>query len=452
MVNHSLARDLLASADAWAKQTLTESYDMFSAPALLRGWGQVVEAAAAAWEAIPQTAPFQTSDIATGNALPMASLTATEIVTEARDWIGEEPSPATARIAVLLQTAAQAIHVELPAGSRPDAHQAELATQLRAGLLHVGSMVTHAAAVSVAQHADLLAQLGEPESDRLANVATRLRGIEQGLDASLYRRPTNTAPTPQIGEVDHRLQQFMQVAYRRGTSADPATNVVVADIARRLIGHSAQLARDSAQQGRIKTAEYTTRLAPALKAADEQWDIARKAWVHMSGRHDRANPEIVKTANQLIAALEQPELGAHPAIATTMTSALVAAAELAQINHQATTDPDLMPPTAIVVALTKQALKEEPSQLLLIKTWARLESQQGLASMPLPELLRDQREAQSQTTIDASLAARSAGHVLADRSGYHPLLALRQGQTAPVKPPPTPPPGLQRHPTGPRIG
>lgn len=155
---------------------------------------------------------------------------------------------------------------------------------------------------------------------------------------------------------------------------------------------------------------------------------------------------------QLQRGLHQPGLAAHPAITTTITRALTLANELAVLNHQALASPDRRAPAASVARLTAKALENAPAGVDPVRTWLSLERITGSALMPMPGVVREYLDRQGRATLDAALGARSAGHTLADRTGYHALVALQQDTTRPRHPPHEPPRAAHPGAAAPRIG
>lgn len=445
------AESLLASADEWTRDVLTDSYDVHQTGRLLHGWAQVMASAAAAWDAVPTTPAWQATDIATGTPFAWAALTATQIAADAT-WRHSRPDHRTAHISWLLDQAAHTIGGQLGGDANPDATQLTRAATLRAGLVYVGYLLTHATATNTTRHAAYLADTNPQLSANLTTISTRIRGIEQTLDAHLHRRPHHAGPPTGIGSLDRTLNNLIRAAYTAQPTAGAATNLLLADIGRTIAGHTARLSILSAIQGRIPSDDVRDRMLPVLNTAVHQWEGSRRMWARMLSPAERPNPQVVAAGIQLQQLLRHPGVADHPAITTSLTTALTIAAELAVLNHRALTDPGLTAPAGAVARLTRDVLDSEPNNPRRLHTWLSMDRIDGPTPVRLPDVLRARLASHGHATLDAALAARSAGNVLTDHSGYHPLLAFHHGHTGPAPRRPEPPPIRRGVPSAPRIG
>lgn len=438
---------LLVRADHLTRDLLSDSFNVHLTDRLVQGWARAMRVAAACWDAIPTGLSQQATDI-TGGPFTQAALTAAQITADATHWAGSRPDPRTAQVSVLLAKAGKALGGQFPKTVTSDPDEFARAAELRTGLLHVGWVLTHAAATSTSRHAAYLAETDPGLSVQVAAVSTRIRGIEQTLDAHLHQR---TGPPAEIRALDQTLNRVLQAAYT-AQPANATTNLVLADIGRDITVNTARLAIRAATNGAIRAADVRHRMLPALENAMRQWEGSRRAWARMLSPYDRPAPGIAAIGARLQRQWREPGIAAHPAITTSMTGALIVAAELAVRNHRALTNPDPAGPASAVAKLAGELLDQEPRGFGRMQTWLSMDNIEGPTPTRLPEIVQAELDRQGRATLDTSLAARSAGNALIDRRSYQPQLSLYQGQTAPGRRPPEQPSPRAAAPASPRIG
>lgn len=306
----SQALELLADADRQARDMLMDSYGMDPGFGVVRGWAHVMRSAAVAWNAIPATVAWHASDIAVGDPFTTAATAATHIESDsglvpAAAW----PDDRLMMIDGLLNQVRPEILRELPVKVRPDESQQHQAAQLRTTLLHVGYVLTHATVNAVTSQATRSAGGQSGLGRSIEVLATRIRGVEQTLDAHLHRAPAPGKPSSEIGSLDRAVDRFLYAAYHTRQPANVATNLVLADMARTLTGHTARLAIRSAEHGRSPVADVRDRMLPALQASVQQWEAARTLWARMLAPTDHPLPEIARAGIRLQRTLRNPHLG-----------------------------------------------------------------------------------------------------------------------------------------------
>lgn len=419
---------LITAADDWARSILLDSYTNPHTDQLVQGWAQVMRSAAQTWDAVPGGPTWQSVNVPGGYPFRSVTAAATQIAADATWWQHSPPDPRAAQITNLFDHAADSIQ-KLRDGVPPTDGQLQQAAELRAGLLHVSYVLTHAAATGTARTAAQLSEDDPARSEQVSMLNTRILGVEQILDAHLRRAPYPSVPPTQIDALDQTLNTLARHAYEVQSRANPATNLVLADIGRDLTGNTGRLAIQSTVQGRLPVGDLQDRLLPALGEAVQQWTASRYTWVRlMDPRQDRPDPQSVTIGNQLRRQLRAPGLADHPAIHASMTIALNITTELAVLNHCALTNPDLQAPGGSVGRFTQDVINSGPNRWNHLTNWYASGPAAGPNPVPLPEALRGHLAQQGQATLDAALTARSAGNVLADRSGYQ-TLALHQGQS-----------------------
>lgn len=432
------AEDLLASADKWARDILNDAYDVHQTDQLVHGWAEIMRSAATVWNAIPNTPAWQANDIATGSPFTQAALIATHIDADA-NWAGSRRDERAARISAVLKQAAQAIPAQLPQGAQPNEDQVIEAARLRAGLLHIGYLTTHAAATSTGHQSDYLAGHNPQLSQQVSRTAERMRGVEHLLDSHLHRRPRPEAPADPICALDQALNRVIRAAYSSRPNAGVGTCLVQADTGRDLVANTARLVILAAAQGGVPSDDVPARLLPVLGTAVREWEGSRQVWARMLAPTDRPAADLVAAGTQLQRALRTPDLAEHPAITRSLTSALAVAAELAILNHVAMVNPRLTAPAGAVARMTEEVLARHSNAGRSLQTWLSMTKIEGPTPVGLPDVLRAHLCTQAEATWDASLVARSAGYALADRSRSSSQLALHVGRHIQTRREPEPP-------------
>ena len=448
------ALELVAQADYQARDLLMNSYDMTPGFGAIQDWAQAIRSATGAWRVIPDTVAWQTSSGAVGDPFTTAAITATHIETDATALSAHARRTQHAvGIHDLLNQAATEIIRDLPDTIRPTAAQQHEAAKLRTGLLHVSYVLTHATGNTVTRQAAVLAREQSELSKQTELLAARIRGIEQTLDAHLHQPSASSRPVSEAGSLDRAVDRFLFAAYRSQPGIDAAGGVVLADIGRSLVGHTARLAIESAQQGLVPVTDVRERLLPALQASIREWEASRTIWSRMLAPTDRPTDDITAAGIHLQRVLQDPTLAQRPGITTSMTRILTAGTELAVLNQRALADPDRTAPAGVVAALTAEALAERPNMGDPMRIWLSVERVDGPAPIRPPHIVRDRLITQGQATLDAAVQARSAGHSFTGHTGQNSLLQLHEGTTRRARRPPaeTLSPNRANHPA-PRIG
>ncbi|NLA28457.1 MAG: hypothetical protein GX875_02205, partial [Propionibacterium sp.] len=305
----SRALDLLTQADHQARDMLLNSRDTKPGFRAIHDWAHTMRAAASAWQAIPATVAWQTDNIAAGDPFTATAITATQIETDStRLFTSTRHGWQASGIKDLLNQAASAARRELPATIGPTDAQQRQAVLVRAGLLHIGYVATHAIGTSVARQAMRLVR-DQPELSRQAELlGLRIRGIEQTLDAYLHQPSTPRKTTSEHHSLDQAVNRFLDAAYRAGPVRDAATCVVLADIGRSLAGHTAQFAIRSAQHGHIPAVGVRDRMLPALQASVHEWEASRQLWSRMLAPTGRPADEVTAAGIGLQRVLRDPTL------------------------------------------------------------------------------------------------------------------------------------------------
>ena len=406
------AGSLLTSAEDWARNVLLDADKHDPSIDPIQGWNNLIQTAATVWKALPNpdhaSRPFEP-----------AALVASQIT-------AGNPPATDAGIDSRVQRVTDLVR-EIPEAMSPASTPEEVA-QVRTGILHLGYLLTHATAVTVAaRYAQANPDGGAPDR---RPVYDRILGVEQLLDAHLHNKPGQPGTTKAVVQLEQALSRWLRVAYQSGGEPpNPMTQVILADTAANLIGNSAALCTHAAKHGQLNQWDLHNRLIPALKQASDNWIETRNLWSTMITPTSRQLPEQVHAATALQQAFRHPELPGHPAIRAAITAALAVNTEIAQVNHQALNHPDLVAPARVVTDLTREVLTREPSGYSKYQIWNAMNHLEGRQPVPFPEAVRADLNNRGRTTLQAALDARSAGHVLAAKTGTRADLVLHTGQT-----------------------
>lgn len=441
--------ELLLDADFQARQLLLD-VEGSDAPAMLRTWGEVVQAAGDLWASLPTT-PFSSP-------LDGTTMQRLETMSQAQhraqlawNWPGDGvPDERLLAIAAAFQRAA-----ELAAGPghrvkprTPAAYDDLAAARMR--VMHTLYVGAHAVGVAVYRHVD------EVRAGASRHASPReTRGISRGQDAA-----TRIAAFEQLagGYVGTRFSQAMAgqhytppwdgrrlpqavasweiQAHRTLAVAPTAPNLhLVAGTQAMIATASTAILDAAASAGRIDASDYQHRLAPALDANQQSWARSAHRWGTLSSRGERADPALVHAANEARAAVREiafdrtrwatPEVVAIRVDLTeataTVQQAMIAGAELACVHRDvAEQEPNLTGSARTIAAWIREAGKAETSQHPAV---AVVDDETALVSpadvynnrtVKLPDTVRQFLVADAEQLVDVSQTAMSATGALAD--------------------------------------
>lgn len=477
--------ELLLDADYQARQLLMDVTGD-DAAAMLRTWGEVVEAAADLWRALP--APTDA---------PVDGVTVTRLEHIARtqhraqlrrNWPGEGPSDE--RLLGIAETLQRATDLALGPGKdvqpRDKAARADL-NAARMRLMHTLYVGTHAVGVAVHHHVQYIRwatephELGHRRRRRPSNSIAR--GISRGTEAA---RRLAAAEELAGGYLGHRFSQVIRgehytppwgtgrlqaafatwdvQAHRTLTASATVTNLALVAHTQAVIatGSTAILAAGCSTGG-IDADTYQLRLAPVLDSTQRAWTRAAARWDELSSRGQRADPDLMRAANEVRAAVHQiafdgigwatPQVIAArvnlPEATAATHQAIVAATEVACVHRDAVDQPDLAGSVHTVAAwmFTNATVKE------IARSATSLPSPRSASDtrqVAIPAAMRRSLTADADQLVVITSVAASAGSALIGRT-RQPIERARDrlssrpgGRSTPVQPSRDPQAGLRR--------
>ncbi|MGN6415446.1 hypothetical protein [Flexivirga sp.] len=442
--------ELLLDADYQARQLLLD-VDGADAAAMLRTWGEVVQAAGDLWSSLPSTPDVSPFDGATMQRLETMSH-AQHRAQLVRDWPGDgPPDERLLGIAQILQRAA-----ELADGPgrrvrprTPAAYDDLDAARMR--VMHTLYVGAHAVGVAVHQHVDDVRKtVGRHASDRETRdiprgqeAAIRIAAFEQlaggfvGNRFSQAMAGQHYTPPSGSGRLHQALVSWDIQAHRTLAFAPGAPNLHLAACTQAMIATaSTAILVAASTTGRVSVEDYKHRLAPALDANQQVWARAANRWGRLRSRGERADPALVHAASEVRAAVHEiafdrthwtaPEVLAGRidlAQATvTVQQAMIAAAELAVVHRDiAEQEPDLTGSARTIAAWSREAGIDDDTALISPgDVYAN-------RAIKLPDLIRETLVANAEQLIDVSEATMSVAGALAD-------VARRESGPAPGRP------------------
>lgn len=372
--------DLLLQADIAARQVLFDS-PSHTATAKARSWGEVVEAAAELWDAIPD----RDADPSMGRILRLTR--GMHRTNQRTGWPG--PGETDPRLDVVVEHLSRA--TDLVAG-RPDpqrrlsgaAHRDSEAARTR--IMHVVYLSAHGVSLALRRYHDGLrrvldakhtVQPGQSAVDS-GRLLDRVSAAEQLAAAYLHGRwPAAMAGQHRPPVEPDRLCRAVagwDVQARRtlAEAPDAADVFFTVTIERDLAVTGGQILTAAAHLGMVDPWQYAHRLRPALDTLDKTWASLGDAIGQVTGRARRADADLRRAGGELHASLHEitADLGAI-ASPTTMAGradldaatrqvrqGLTSAIDLGHVLGEVVRDPDLMGPARSVQAACQHLLVE----------------------------------------------------------------------------------------------
>lgn len=426
--------ELLQVADISARQALMEVTGD-DAPALLRTWGEVVEAAADLWSALSQATGVPTA--------PPVAAPMTQLVLMARalhrtslrtGWPGDGATDERlTRVAGTFDraTAVAARGAASGAAGPADASDLEAVRTRVMRTLYVGA---HGVRVALRDHlwdlqwaATRSHRADPPGLAQGQDAAQRLAAFEHlaGAHAGNHPRRIGDPATSGTVRLEEALVGWDIQAHRTLAAAPTAANVLLATRVQASIATAAiGVLEAGVRSGRVDADAYQHRLSPTLELAQRAWTQAAARWAELVHPTDRTDRTMVQAANAVHAAVRElthdgaipagPEVVASRvdigAATRTLQQALSAAVDVAYLSRDiAASDRGLTGPAQ---AMTRRATAERPTAEDDDVVWVDLSDVHANRLVPVPDPVRDGLVAASDTVVRAASTAVSAAACL----------------------------------------
>lgn len=441
--------ELLLDADLTSRVALWETGPDL-AKARVRTLGEVIEAAADLWTAIPDPSNDQVMNRISSLA---DSLHRTHQHTK---WPGAgDADPHLASIASSLSRAADLVQARrhpTAALSRPGQLDAEAA---RTRLMHVLYVSSHSVRVALNPYiADLQrrteARQSIPRGDSLGrarDARERIGAIESLASVALKDRwPKALAGEHRERSAPGRLEQALVrwdlQAHRTLAGPPMLSNLeVIAQTQQVIVGATVRIGAAGAQRGSLDPAAVE-RVGPALAVLGSSWGALRGDLAELRGRQARLDRPLILAGNEVQAALREithdrtglapPEVMAARAdlraTAQQLHQSLTAAVDLAHITRDALADPELT-----VGARGAHQMAQASAAAQTQAAWVDAGSLHQNRDVPLPNPVRDRLAERANRIVDTAISTDSSGLSLAARTTSHrsePSLGRREEERA----------------------
>ena len=440
--------ELLLESDHTARAILMD-VDEMDAAAMLRTWGEVVQAAGELWQVLPPATPPQPG---TGEHLPdPADLAIQQLqaMGEAmhrtglgRAWPGDGPADERLlRIAESLTEATDLISrhaTARPPLSEPERRDLQAARTRIIHTLYIGS---HGVAVAVGQRVRELdmkmatrAGLTTGDSFRQVRAAhARLTAFEQQAGAVVKgtypRELTGEHREPSTaGRLAQALATWDVQAHRTLVGRVDTADLMLAARTQSLVLTAGNtLARVAAGCGQLDRQHYMTRLSPAFESSQQHWEAMAGLWKDFTlPRSRRVDPDLASAALETRAALHEilrdGATMAHDSVIAQRTDLsrigrltrqlLATNVDLAYVTQEATTNPELTGPARAVNTLAiairrhdqrdAQSIDDSP-----LAAWVEPGNLLANRAVPLPDHVRSALTAAANSLIDVNMTAMS---------------------------------------------
>ena len=436
--------ELLLDADLTSRAALWETGPDL-AKARVRTYGEVVEAAADLWAAIPDPANDQSMS-------RIASLADGLHRTHQRtSWPGAgDADPHLASVATSLARAAELVQgrrhptAALTAPAQLDAEAA------RTRLMHVLYVSAHSVGVALRPYITDLqrrtdARHSIPRGDSLArarDTRERVGAIERLAGVALKDRwPAVLAEEHREkawpGRLGQALARWDLQAHRTLAAPPTVSNLeVIAQNQQVIVVATAIISAAGANQGSLDPAAVE-RVRPALADLDRSWSGLRNDLAELRGRQPRLDADLVGAGHEVRAALQQithDHAGfARPEVmsgrvdlqlaAQQLHQSLTAAVDLAHVTRDALADPELT-----VGARGAHEMAQASSAARTQAAWVDVGSLHQNRDVPLPYPVRDRLIDRADRIVEAAITADSASTALRQERPRSPEPALASGR------------------------
>ncbi|GAA2153524.1 hypothetical protein GCM10009826_12890 [Humibacillus xanthopallidus] len=436
--------ELLLDCDLTVRDVLMDTPHM-DGRVMVRTWGEVVQAAADLWRALPEpdTSTSGSAGPEPGAVLMEQLQTMNADLLKAarrRQWPGEGlADERLLQVCANLTTATELLlrrRTDIrPMGPRV---RADL-DAAKARLMHVLYVGAHG--VQVALNRDLRDLAVVPASRRAALPAETVKRTVEARDrmaafeqfAGSYVSYTFPAalrgehkPAPEPDRLRLAMATWDIQAHRAlaGTTT-AATIMLIAQTQAHTAFATQTLLRAAAETSAIEPRQYRTRLAPALESAQTAWIALARTWSQLApSREQRLDPDLVMAARDIRAATlevihdRSGTSSAETLAATvdlkqtsqTLQMGLATATDLAYALREATADPQLLGSARGVNSLAMALEARGPYGNVATQAWVRPTDHAQDRPVALPDMVRESawRAADHATRVTTTAAGCAA--------------------------------------------
>lgn len=442
--------ELLLDAD-WITRDILLDLTGEHAPAMLRTWGEVVEAAAQLWSTIPQPSVAASQPGTSGDPMVRLVQVAHGIHRTQLDQGWPGPGPADERLLAVAETFDRATDLIERNGPRHSpAVNADISEDIAAArmrIMHTLYVGAHGVGVAMQEHVkDLRARAsaerfdttkrGPWGSSRRSDMIARLDAFEQLAGGYVNGRFTQAAhgelvpPSPEDNRLQNALTAWDIQAHRTLAAQATSPNLLLVARTQAAIATTAVVVLNSAAStGQIDPRGYRERLSPAIDASQEAWTRAASRWAALVSPA-RTDVSLGAAAKEVYAAARgiahdkttwaTPQVMASRVdlaeIAHSLQQALTAAVDVAHVTREvAATNEDLTGPARVLSRLAHTEAEaavergERTSKDIMWVTPATIRSNQLIS---LPDPVRAALVDASNAVITTATRAMSASGVL----------------------------------------
>lgn len=437
--------ELLLDADFQAHQLLLDVVGD-DAPAMLRTWGEVVQAAGDLWASLPTTAPGRPVDDPSMRRLGTMSQGQHRAQLK-QGWPGE--GPGDERLLNIADNFQRA--TELAAGpgrqSRPTSEPARAdVNAARMRVMHTLYVGAHAVGMAVHRHIDDVRTAADNHRSmrdtrgipRGQDAAMRIGAFEQlagGYVGNRFSRAVageHHAPPWGTGRLHQALTSWDIQAHRTLAATPTVANLHLIARTQAFVATASTAILDAASAtDRLDRDAYQHRLAPALDSSQEAWARTASRWGALISRGNRGDPALMHASNEVRAAGTAVAFDrtqwATPAVmagrvdlaeaATSVQQAMIAGAELTCAYRDVVEqEPHLTGSARTLLTWTRDA-----SAPVIARTGHEADDEAATISpgavyanrvIPIPDLVRQALVGEAQHLVDVSGYAMSASNAL----------------------------------------
>ena len=435
--------ELLMHADLTCRQVLADP-DAGNARALMRTWGELVEACVDLWNAIPgdQGDPVMSRIEAAASALHRAQIKA--------GWPGAgDTDDRLSHAGDSLSRAADLVASRRPTFTPVSAEVGAAVDAARTRLMHTLYVATHGVGVALgdymtegAEHLDRKRRVPPGESLKQARHAFQRLGAVEDLARGYlnvrwpealggeHREP------PAGTRLDRALAQWDVQAHRSLAGTPTTANLHLVAVVQRDVAVAGQfLTQAAARTNAIDAHQHASRLATPLADVEASWATLGRHLQQLTPPGDRRiDPALLLAGNELRASLREithdgaaiatPDVMAGRTDLATASRSIhtsnATALELSHVLREVVQDP-----TLTVSAKGAHALATDQTGRHPVHAWIDAADLHHNRDVPLPQVLRETLTGAIDHTLSANMTANSAGTFLQQSTPQQVAAAAR---------------------------